>query len=132
MRKWARTGYFIFAWLFVASILIQVFLAGLSLFDTPAYWKTHIDFGYTAVHGMAFLTIIFAFLARLSRPIKIQTAIPVIISFLLPIFTFFRRDAPAIAALHPVFALILFWTALSVARRAREFVPPPLGTGSAT
>ncbi|MBI2845593.1 MAG: hypothetical protein HYX86_03495 [Chloroflexi bacterium] len=131
MVKWMRYGYVIFAWLFVASILIQVFIAGLSLFASPLYWKDHIGFGYTVVHGMAFLTLVFVFLGRLPRPTIGRTAVPVVISFILPIFTFFRSNAPAVAALHPVFALVLFWTALSVARQARVFVGPPLGTGPA-
>lgn len=101
MANWARIGYVVAAWLFVVSILIQVFLAGLSLFATPVYWKTHGDFGYTGVHGMAALTLLLAFLGRLPRATIGRTALPVVLSFVLPIFATLRRDAPAVAALHP-------------------------------
>ena len=35
---WARIVYLVVAWLFLVSVLIQVFLAGLSLFVSSDYW----------------------------------------------------------------------------------------------
>ena len=47
MRSIARTVYVVVAWLFVAGLLIQVFLAGLGVFDSPTSFATHRDVGYT-------------------------------------------------------------------------------------
>lgn len=67
MIKWVRTTYLTIAWLFVIGVLIQVFLAGLSLFATPSYWPTHVEFGYNL--GFLMLLLLFlAFLGRFPRP----------------------------------------------------------------
>jgi hypothetical protein len=40
------------------------------------------------------------------------------------------RDPSVVAALHPMVALLLFGLASMVAVRARQFVPPPMGTAA--
>ena len=46
MRSIARTVYVVVAWLFVAGLVVQVFLAGLGVFEGPANFATHRDVGY--------------------------------------------------------------------------------------
>ena len=45
-RSVARTAYPVVAGLFVACAIIQVFLAGLGVFDDPSSFITHRNFGY--------------------------------------------------------------------------------------
>ena len=47
MRSVARTAHLVVAWLLVAGLIVQVFLAGLGVFRDPASFETHKDFGYT-------------------------------------------------------------------------------------
>jgi hypothetical protein len=45
MRSIARTIHLVAAWLFVAGLVVQVFLAGLGVFSGPASFVTHRDVG---------------------------------------------------------------------------------------
>jgi len=106
--------------LFVAAILVQVFLAGAALLQLGGNgdFGTHIDFGYTAVGLAALVVVVTAVIARVGgRRIGISVLLLVlyIVQTLLPAF---KQDLPAVAALHPVNAALLFalatwfaWTA---------------------
>jgi uncharacterized membrane protein YhfC len=52
MVRYLQVAFAVVAWIFVATIVIQVFLIGLGLFDDPKFQETHRDFGYTGV-GLA-------------------------------------------------------------------------------
>ena len=47
-RRIARPIHLAVAWLLVAGLLVQVFLAGMGVFDSSSMFATHRDFGYTA------------------------------------------------------------------------------------
>jgi hypothetical protein len=103
MVYWARMAYLVVAWLFVAAVLSQIFLAGLSLFALAANWGAHQEFGY-GISFLALLLVVLAFPGRIPRAI---------VRWL---------------ALHPLNALAVFWIALTHARRARvELVMPQPG-----
>lgn len=129
--KLMRTAYLLIAWLFLFGVLFQVFLAGLSLFSTPTYWPTHIEFGYWLGLPLLILLIL-AFMGRLPRAVIGLTALLFVLYIVQTSLPPLRGNAPVIAALHPVLAFFLFWLGMIVARRAQAFVPPPLGTGPAT
>ena len=108
------------AWAFVITIVIQVFYAGAAItaLGGSGSFRTHIDFGYTAVGLAAAAVLVTAFIAR--RPRReigivagllglylVQTSLP-----------FAKFDLPWVAALHPVNALLLFALAAWYARRA--------------
>jgi hypothetical protein len=86
--------------LFVAAIVVQVFLAGAALANLggSGNFATHIEFGYTGI-GVAWLILLVLYI--------VQTILPA-----------FKTSAPSIAALHPVNALLLFVVAAWYARRA--------------
>lgn len=42
----ARTAFAVVAWLFVACVAVQVYLAGMGVFVGPQNFLTHRDFGY--------------------------------------------------------------------------------------
>ena len=46
-RRIARPIHLVVAWLLVAGLLVQVFLAGMGVFDSSSMFATHRDFGYT-------------------------------------------------------------------------------------
>jgi len=118
MTRTARYAHAGLAWLFVPSVVVQVFLAGLFVFGQEEFRKTHIEFGYTYVGLATLLLLVSALLARPGRShlgwvllafglYIVQTALPLA-----------KATVPTIAALHPVNALVLFGLGVMVARRA--------------
>ena len=123
MTRYARIAFAGLAWLFVAAIVIQVFLIGLGLFGDVAYRQTHIEFGYSI--GILVLLLLIA--ALVARPglrtlgLVIGLFVLYIVQTLLPSA---RQAYPAIAALHPVNALLIFGLSLYVARSALALARP--------
>ena len=116
--RYARWAYAGLAWVFVAAIVVQVFLIGLALFGDSSYRQTHIEFGYSAV-GLAALALLIS--ALIARPGRRQLGLVVLLFVLYIVQTSLpeaREAYPAIAALHPVNALLLFGIAVYVARVA--------------
>ncbi len=123
-----RMAYLVAAWLFAITVILQVFLAGLSLFASAANWGTHKEFGYS-LGFLALLLVVLAFAGRIPRTIGRWLARLLTVYAIQTILPNLRRDAPWIAALHPVNALAIFWIALTRARRARvELVMPQPGS----
>ena len=130
MARFLAVAYAVFAWIFVATLVIQVFLIGLALFDDESYRGAHAVFGFTVVGLSALLLLIFGLLARPGRRevglligvfvlYVIQTSLPGV-----------RESYPVVAALHPVVALGLFAMSIQIARlstarlRAAMAAPP--------
>ena len=105
--------------IFVAAIIIQVFLAGAEIANLggSGNFESHIEFGYTWV-GLASLALVLTALAarRPRRDVAIVIGVLVlyIVQTLLPGA---RASLPWVAALHPVNALFLFAIAIWYARR---------------
>jgi hypothetical protein len=120
MRSLFRELHALAAWLFVGTIVVQVFLAGASIANLggSGSFDTHIEFGYTAV-GLASLAVLLtAAAARLPRRevgIAFGLLVLYIVQTALPQF---RASIPMVAALHPVNAMLLFGIATWYARRA--------------
>lgn len=111
----ARFGFVAVAWVFVACVVVQIYLAGLGVFDSPTAFITHRDFGY--LFGILTLVlVVLAVLGRLPRLI-LGASILLLVLFALQSLFIALRDAPNLAALHPVngFAILLVavWTAWS-------------------
>ncbi|GAC1431589.1 MAG: hypothetical protein NVSMB65_05090 [Chloroflexota bacterium] len=124
--RWARIGYLALAWLFVACVIVQAFLAGLSVFADPATWSTHRDFAY-AFGFLTLFMLVLAVVGRYPRPLVGLTGLLLLLFALQSVFIALRASVPSLAALHVVNALAIFWLGLGLARRARAFVPRPLG-----
>ncbi len=118
-QKTMRSLYVVLAWLFALCILIQVFLAGLSIFTSPTFWMTHVNFAHFFEY-IPFFLLILALLGRLPRAITLLSLL-LIVQFALQ-YAFIQSAGSlgiaAIAAFHPVNAVVMFWVALYVARRA--------------
>lgn len=106
--------------LFVAMIVIQVFLAGaaLSSLGGSGDFGTHIEFGYTWIGIAALVLVVTALVARRPRrdvAISVGILVLYIVQTILPSL---KTSAPTIAALHPVNAMALFGLACWYAVRA--------------
>jgi len=120
--RFSRYAYAAVAWLFVAGILTQVFLIGLTFLGGRPSLQTHAGLG----HGLAIaplLMIVFAYTGRLPRPTKPFTWFALVIYVLLAdVVIFMRGSVPIIAALHPVLAVLLFGVTGFLAVRAWRLV----------
>jgi putative tricarboxylic transport membrane protein len=126
IRSWAGRVFPWLAWLYVASLLIQVFLAGLGVFVDPATFRIHVDFGRNAVGLLTLLLPIVAWLGRLP---SVRLAVGVLLFYLLQTgLPEVRASYPVVAALHPVLALILFWLSVRLASHARRRAFPAEST----
>lgn len=127
----ARTAFAVVAWLFVATVTLQVFFAGLGLFG-PDGMELHIGFGYL-VPLIVLAVPIAALAARAGARTSWLSGGLVLLTFVQTTLPYFRNDLPAIAALHPVNALLIFWVGLVIARRATALarVPQPAPTPEA-
>ena len=121
--------------LFVACGVIQVFLAGLGVFDDPRAFVTHREFGYL----FGWLTLVMLMLALVGREPRRVTGLSalLLVQFALQsAFVAVRADIPAVAALHPLngFTILLVGTLLtrmSWAVRRDASAPAPVRTATA-
>lgn len=118
MLNLSRIIYRVAAWLFFVGVVVQVFLAGMALFPpTPSNWVNHVGIGYLVGYILAPL-IIFAFIGRMPKAIKIQMGMLVLLYIVQTILPSLRTSVPIVSALHPVNAMLLFWFSLRHARQA--------------
>lgn len=133
MRVWIRRVHLATAWLFVAAVLYQVYLAGRAIFISEQYWDDHIGWGWTALPLVALLVLLSAGAGGLPRSAIGWAALPLLGAFVQFALAAFRYSGqPEVAALHPVTALIVFGIGVVVARRARGFVAEAKLTAPAT
>jgi hypothetical protein len=116
-RPTSWTALAVVAWLFAGCIVIQVFLAGLGVFDTPRAFLTHRDFGYL-FGWLSLVALLVAAIGRLPRRLVGLSALTLVQMALQSILILFREDAPALAALHPVNGVLLLVTTLVLGRLA--------------
>jgi heme A synthase len=97
----ARTAYPVVAGLFVACAIIQVFLAGLGVFDDPSSFITHRNFGYM-FGWLTLVLLVVALVRRMSRRFVGLAVLLLVLFALQSVFIAVRADMPAVAALHPL------------------------------
>jgi hypothetical protein len=117
----ARYAYMVLAWAFVVGLLVQVYFAGLGLFDDSGSLRLHVDFGWI-LHLAPILIVIAAAVARAGKRRILQAVGLAVIVFVLPVVVLSRESVPALAALHPVLALLAFGAAVGVAIAATRFL----------
>ena len=105
--------------LFVAAIVVQVFLAGLAIANLggSGSFGTHIEFGYTWIGLAALALLVTALVARRPRREIGWVAAIIVLYVIQTLLPAAKASLPAIAALHPVNALLLFGVAAWYARR---------------
>jgi Family of unknown function (DUF6220) len=117
MQTW-RFIYAVLAWLNLAVLVVQVFLAGVGLFGAGDF-ELHRNVGYW-LPIIALLMLPIAWPARIGRRLVLLTLAVFVLSFVQGILPALRGSVPLIAALHPVNALLLFWLSLVIARAALD------------
>jgi len=125
---WARTGVAIAAWAFVVCAILQIFLAGLGVFGTPASdFSTHREFGYL-IGWLTLVVLILALVGRLPRR-DISLAVLLLVLFALQsVFVAVRHEYPVVAALHPLNGFLILLVGIVIGLRARRH----LSRGEAT
>ena len=123
------------AWLVVASLLVEFYLAGTALFGIATF-QPHRTLG--VISGV--LILLLAVLALIAAPPRRVTGQAVLLALLTVVqlaLTQFRLTAPAVAALHVVNAAVLLGLAFAIARAAARMStdvrsPEPMATVGAT
>jgi hypothetical protein len=138
-RSIARTAYPVVAGLFVACAVIQVFLAGLGVFDDPNAFITHRNFGYL-FGWLTLVLLIVALVGRMPRRFVGLAVLILVLFSLQSVFVALRADMPAIAALHPLNGFLILgvatytaWTSWKVRSQApaQAAASAPAATASA-
>ena len=108
------------AFIFVAVIVIQVFLVGLAIANLGGTgdFSAHKEFGYTWVGYSALAVVLTAAAARLPRREVAITFGMLLLYILQTLLPAAKDSAQWVAALHPVNAMLLFAIATWYAIRA--------------
>jgi Family of unknown function (DUF6220) len=106
----------IVCWLFLLGIVVQVFLAGAGLFKLTDF-TAHGALGWSLPFASLALPIL-AVIAEVDRTSKVLALAILILTFIQPELALARETNPVLAAFHPVNALLIFWFAWTLARRA--------------
>jgi hypothetical protein len=116
-RRIARPVHVVVAWLLVAGLLVQVFLAGMGVFDSSSVFATHRDFGYTLTL-LPVILVVTSLVGGFGRMETIGAAVMFGQFILQSVFVLQRDSNPAIAALHPVNGFLILLIAVWLARDA--------------
>ena len=117
IRSFARLALPIAAGAFVACAIVQVFLAGLGVFDDPGSFITHREFGYM----FGWLTLVILVLSLVGRAPRRIIGLSVLLLVLFTfqsIFVALRADMPAFAALHPLNGFAILGAGIVLTREA--------------
>lgn len=115
MSKNANLFFRILTWLFIAGVVGQVFLAGLTVVAGQIDWTIHRDLGH--ITGLPLVLMLMTmYVAKADRQVKKTTWILFVVYLLQADVLVFLRFQPTpisyLSALHPVLALIDFWLAM--------------------
>lgn len=121
--RWSRFAFNITAWLFVACVVYQVYLAGQGVFQTGSF-DPHREFGY--LFGL--LTLVLIVLAALGRTgwrVIGASTLLLLLFAMQSVFVAFKNSSPAFAALHPLNGFVIGLVAVGVAWQTRSYLRPP-------
>ena len=112
MRSGATTAYYALGLVIAVGVVVQVFLAGLGIFGAESF-EAHKAFGWL-IHTVAIVLFLLALLGpRTARAIGLGFGLLVLMTVQI-YFVEAREDAPYVAALHPVFALLVLGLAFHI------------------
>ncbi len=124
----ARVAYQWIAWLFVAAVVIQFFLAGLGVFAGATNFELHRNWGYTFGYLLIFM-VAAALVGRMPRAAWAAPLGVMVLFALQSVLVALRTDYPVIAALHPLNGVAIFTASLWIARASaawqRSAAPQP-------
>ncbi len=114
-RSLARLALPVVAATFVACAVVQVFLAGLGVFDSPAAFITHREFGYL-LGWFTLAMLVLALVGREPRPVVGLAALVLAQFALQSVLVALRSTMPVVAALHPVNGFAIVVVGILIAR----------------
>ena len=117
MRSIARQALPLVGAVFVGCVVIQVFLAGLGVFDDPRSFVTHRQFGYL-IGMFTLVLLVLALAAAAPRRVTGYSALLLVQFALQSLLVALRTDVPALAALHPVNGFLILFVAIAVTRES--------------
>ena len=117
MRSIARPAHLVVAWLLVAGVVVQIFLAGLGVFRGPEAFANHRDFGFM-LELLPLVLLLLGLVARLGRRAALLAASIFGLFILQSVFVGLRAEAPEVAALHPVNGFLIALLSIVLARDA--------------
>ena len=117
MRSIARSAHLVVAWLLVAGVVVQIFLAGLGVFRGPEAFANHRDFGFT-LELLPLVLLLLGLVAGMGRRAALLAAGIFGLFILQSVFVGVRADAPEVAALHPVNGFLIGFLSIVLARDA--------------
>jgi putative tricarboxylic transport membrane protein len=113
LNRYGRFFFALFGLIFVVCIIVQVFLAGMAVF-VDQDWEPHTTF----IHMFEFVPIIMfavSFIGRVPQAIR-WSSLGLFVMILLQYVTAKAFSGVWLAALHPVIAVLLFWTAMRIVK----------------
>ncbi len=114
-----RKAYVGVAWLYLAAVVVQFFLAGLGVFVSPEDFKFHAIFG-GIILLIGLIGLILSFLAQLPwKTTGLTALLPVLVLVQSTLVEMGRSGVHLVAAFHTVNALIVFSVAAYIALNAR-------------
>ena len=116
-RNGAYTALAVVASIFAVCLVVQVFLAGLGVFDSPSAFMTHATFGYI-IEWLTLVMLLIAAFGRLGRRLIGLTALTLVQLVLQSVFVAVRDTYPMVAALHPVNGFAVLLVTILIARLA--------------
>jgi hypothetical protein len=115
--------YLLVAWAFVLGIAAQVYIAGMFIFSSASWLEVHSALGWTLITSTLLLPVLAALGRFPGSLILLNVALIVLAIAQESLVTFLRRlHLPALEALHPLNALIIFLVAMMAAYRATRWV----------
>ena len=115
ITSFARRAHPIVLAAFAACAVIQVFLAGLGVFNDPGAFITHREFGYL-FGWLTLVGLVLALVGRLPRRVVGMSALLLVLFALQSVFVALRTELPAVAALHPLNGFAILALAIVTAR----------------
>jgi hypothetical protein len=117
VRSFSRQAVPVVAAIFVAGGIVQVFLAGLGVFDDPRTFLTHASFGYL-LSILPLVLVILSIAGRSSRRVIGLSALLIALFLLQSVFVALRTDLPTVAALHPLNGFLILGCGVVTTRLA--------------
>jgi hypothetical protein len=114
-RTAGRITFIATSWLLVAGLVVQIFLAGLGVFDSPERFEVHSTFGFT-LQVLPLIMLLSGLAGGLGRRLVGLAGLTFGLFFLQSLFIGLRGQAPMIAALHPLNGFLILFVSIAVAR----------------
>lgn len=122
LARAARYGVIALALLFAAGAAVQVFIAGLGVFDSAQFWDDHVFLG-RILGPLALLLPVLALLGRLGRGVILHSTLITVLYVVQMVLA--NIDVGPLAALHAVNAFVLVGSAFGLGMRTLGIVRAP-------